>query len=162
MHVDFENYVDGVIGPLNAGVRFLGHPFSELKQGRVEVVNDAARAFAGCRCGYIRTESADQIGGSSCSGVTTPPRSKATRSPNSCSGRQTANRPTWKPDRVVRTGLPEHPTTRRRAFRTWTWAIVAYQGSAGGITLLANGSAADGTYGLDVVINGLAKQAVKG
>ncbi|MBN1347661.1 MAG: hypothetical protein JXQ73_33550 [Phycisphaerae bacterium] len=60
LHVDFENYTDGVVQPLNAGIRWLGDPFSGRKAGTVEVTKGFA--FGGSRCGHIRTEEKDQIG----------------------------------------------------------------------------------------------------
>jgi len=60
LHVDFENYVDGVVQALNAGVRWLGDPFSGRKQGRVEITRSGA--FGGSRAAFVATSAADEIG----------------------------------------------------------------------------------------------------
>ena len=59
LHVDFENYVDGVVQALNAGVRWLGDPFTDRKQGRVEITR--GRAFGGRRAAHVSTSSRDEI-----------------------------------------------------------------------------------------------------
>jgi hypothetical protein len=59
LHVDFENYVDGVVQALNAGVRWLGDPFTNFNQGRVEITTGGA--FAGRRAALVATSSRDQI-----------------------------------------------------------------------------------------------------
>jgi len=59
LHVDFENYVDGVVQPLNAGVRWLGDPFSGRNEGTVEITR--GEAFAGKRAAHVATNNADEI-----------------------------------------------------------------------------------------------------
>lgn len=59
LHVDFENYVDGVVQPLNAGVRWLGDPFSGRKEGLVEVTRKFS--FSGKRAGHVDSQNDDQI-----------------------------------------------------------------------------------------------------
>ena len=89
------------------------------------------RAFADQQCGYIRTESTDQIGRILLQrhhGM--PPWSKATRSPSSCSGRRTQaggteNLTVW--SELV------YPGFRRQGGPSLkdldVWAIVAYEGA---------------------------------
>lgn len=60
LHVDFENYSDGIVQPLNAGIRWLGDPFSGRKQGIVRVTR--GDAFAGRRAGLVSTTVGDEIG----------------------------------------------------------------------------------------------------
>ena len=162
LHVDFENYVDRVIGPLNAGVRFLGHPFSEIKQGRIAVINDPATAFAGKRCGHVFTDGADQVGRILLQRRYHAPSVKG----------DTVTEFVFRPVRTEPADLADLTVWSEVVYQPSNdqgvaledlnaWAVVAYQGSPGGITLLANGSAEEGTYGLDVRDSaGLARQAV--
>ncbi len=59
LHVDFENYTDGVVQPLNAGVRWLGDPFSGRKQGEVDITREDA--FGGRRAAHLFSRRADEI-----------------------------------------------------------------------------------------------------
>lgn len=163
LHVDFEGYVDRVIGPLNAGVRFLGHPFAPIKQGQVEVVHDAARAFAGKRCGHIQTESADQIGRILLQRRYNAPTVKGDEITEFVF-RPANDKPTDLDNLTVWSESVYQPADDKaaRLEDLDVWAIVSYQGSPGAIVILANGSAADGTYSIDVRDKtGLIRQAVK-
>jgi len=60
LNVDYENYTDGVVQALNAGVRWLGDPFAERNEGAVEITRGFA--FLGSRCAYVETAEAGQIG----------------------------------------------------------------------------------------------------
>jgi len=60
LHVDFENYVDEIVQALNAGVRWLGDPFSGRKEGKIEI--SQSNAFAGKRAAFISTSKPAEIG----------------------------------------------------------------------------------------------------
>ncbi len=60
LNVDFENYTDGVVQALNAGVRWLGDPFSGRKEGRTSITEGFA--FSGNRAGHAATTAGDEIG----------------------------------------------------------------------------------------------------
>jgi len=60
LHVDFENYTDGVVQALNAGVRWLGDPFSGRKEGTTSVTRGFS--FAGRRAGHTSTTAIGEIG----------------------------------------------------------------------------------------------------
>lgn len=60
LHVDFENYVDGVVQALDAGVRWLGDPFTGFKQGVVEITRGDG-AFSGQRTARVLTSRNDEI-----------------------------------------------------------------------------------------------------
>lgn len=63
LHVDFENYEDGLTGVLNAGIRWLGDPFAtNVKQNVVTVTSDPATAFSGNRSAHVFTNQDDQRG----------------------------------------------------------------------------------------------------
>ncbi|MBN1555331.1 MAG: hypothetical protein JXA11_11340 [Phycisphaerae bacterium] len=62
LNVDFENYADGMFGCLDAGVRWVGNPFTEAKQKQIAVLRDPAKAFRGNRCGYVFADQTDQEG----------------------------------------------------------------------------------------------------
>ncbi len=59
LHVDFENYTDGVVQALNAGVRWLGDPFSNRMEGTVEVTEGFA--YSGERCAHIESNQPEEI-----------------------------------------------------------------------------------------------------
>ncbi len=59
LHVDLENYTDGVVQPLNAGVRWLGDPFAGRPEGTVTITKGFA--FAGSRCAHVCTDRNDKI-----------------------------------------------------------------------------------------------------
>jgi len=59
LNADFENYVDGVVQPLNAGVRWLGDPFAGRNEGAVAITRDFG--FSGTRCAHMETHEEDQI-----------------------------------------------------------------------------------------------------
>lgn len=54
LHVDVENYVDELVGPINAGVRWLGEPFVRADFGTTEVTRDFA--FTGKRALHAETK----------------------------------------------------------------------------------------------------------
>lgn len=56
LHVDFENYVDGMYALLDAGVRWAGDPFAKEKEKEVAVLRDPKLAYRGSRCGHIHGE----------------------------------------------------------------------------------------------------------
>ncbi|MBC8356371.1 MAG: exo-alpha-sialidase [Planctomycetes bacterium] len=60
LHVDFEKYTDGVVQALNAGVRWLGDPFSGRKEGDVAITK--ANAWSGMRAARVVTRESDEIG----------------------------------------------------------------------------------------------------
>lgn len=59
LHVDFEHCMDGVVQPLNAGVRWLGDPFSGRPEGEVSITRGFA--FGGSRCGLAATDRNEKI-----------------------------------------------------------------------------------------------------
>lgn len=59
LNADLENYTEGYVQPLNAGVRWLGDPFSGRKEGTVEITTGFA--FQGKRAGHIQSTTADEI-----------------------------------------------------------------------------------------------------
>ncbi len=62
MNVDFEDYLDGGVGFLNAGIRQLGDPFTNIKQKETAILNDCRFAYEGNRCGHAFTDQPDQRG----------------------------------------------------------------------------------------------------
>jgi hypothetical protein len=59
LHVDFENYMDGIVQPLNAGIRWLGDPFSDRDEGTVSITKGFG--FSGSRCGHVKSDRSNQI-----------------------------------------------------------------------------------------------------
>ena len=126
LHVDFEHYVDRVIGILNAGVRALGYPFGERpnRQHKVAITTDAAVAFAGSRCGYAFSAKNNQTARIRLQARFNAPRLR---------GREIIEF-VFRPVRDKPVDLEE--------FGVWS--------GGGGVHLLATGSAKSGTYGLAV------------
>jgi hypothetical protein len=62
LHVDFENYLDEAVGILNAGIRQLGDPFTEIPQHVTEVTNNPALAYEGERSLHTLTLAPEQRG----------------------------------------------------------------------------------------------------
>ncbi|MCC6488586.1 MAG: hypothetical protein IT364_13905 [Candidatus Hydrogenedentes bacterium] len=129
LHVDFEQYADGWVGPLNAGVRQLGDPFTTIKQKEVRVLRDAGLAFEGERCAYVLTNMGDQRGR-----VILQRRFDAPEVSNEVIEfmfRATHSGAVDLEDLVV-------------------WSAMGYTRGMTGITVYANGRASEGTYSLDV------------
>ena len=59
LNADLEGFVDGLVQPLNAGVRWLGDPFSNRNEGTVAVTDSFG--FSGHRCAHTATEDEDQV-----------------------------------------------------------------------------------------------------
>ncbi len=59
LHANFENYRDGIVQPLNAGVRWLGDPFAGRNEGTVQITRDFG--FSGNRAGHVSSSSPKQI-----------------------------------------------------------------------------------------------------
>ena len=127
LNVDFENYVDGLIGILNAGVRQLGDPFTDVKQKKVEVVNNKSLAFEGNRCAYVWTDKIEQQGR-----IILQRRFDAPEVPNEVM--EFVYRPVS--DKAV--DLADFKV----------WYTMGYQSGAVGLALYARGSAQSGTYDL--------------
>ncbi len=125
LHVDFENYTDGVVQALNAGVRWLGDPFSNRNEGAVEVTRDFG--YGGARSAHVASDAEDQI-----ARVRLQPRYDA---------------PVLDGDEVIE--FLFRPVrdggANLRDFTIWS------AGGSSGITLIAVGEAASGTYSVDVV-----------
>ena len=134
LHVDFEQYVDGDSGFLNAGIRFLGRPFEEEKfnQHEVAVLRDPNMAFSGTRCGYTCSREIEQT-----AEITLQRRFDAPET----SGNEVT-------ELVFSPGIGGG--IHLEDFRIWD--PQSYQEGDGdvGICLLARGKAADRTYNLDV------------
>jgi len=130
LHVDFENYVDRVIGPLNAGVRWLGYPFSGKKQGKLAIINDKDQAFSGSRCGYAFSRRPEQT-----SRILLQRRFDA---PDLGGGEvvEFVYRPVGAEPVDIKNFTVADP--------------LGYKGGGVGIAIYANGRAAGGTYDLDV------------
>ena len=125
LHVDFEDYVDGVVQVLNAGVRWLGDPFAKRNEGTVEITQDYA--FAGTRCGHVATDDPGQI-----ARIRLQPRHDA---------------PDVDGDTVVE--FVFRPV-REGAVDLQDLTVWSADDNAG-LALLANGAAETGTYRLDVI-----------
>ncbi|MFV2069607.1 MAG: hypothetical protein ACC645_21795 [Pirellulales bacterium] len=125
LHADFENYTDGVVQALNAGVRWLGDPFSMRNEGVVEVTRTFG--FSGSRCAHVASTQPGQI-----ARVRLQSRYDA---------------PAVEGDEVIE--FVFRPVLEGgadlRDLTIWT------AGGPAGLTLLANGDADSGTYRVDVV-----------
>ncbi|NUM53897.1 MAG: hypothetical protein HUU46_09665 [Candidatus Hydrogenedentes bacterium] len=129
LHADLENYTDGVVQALNAGVRWLGDPFSNANEGVVQITR--GDAFAGARCAHVATESADQIGR-----VRFQPRFDAPK-PGGDSIAEFVYRPTAD-------GLsPLNEFV--------VWSAKGSSGQPAGVTIIANSDVGAATYRLDVI-----------
>ncbi|MCC6697196.1 MAG: hypothetical protein IT365_16325 [Candidatus Hydrogenedentes bacterium] len=133
LHVDFEQYADGWVGPLNAGVRQLGDPFTSIKQKDVRILRDAGIAYEGQRCAYVSTNLADQRGRIILQRTFDAP--------------EAANEAIEFMFRVTQGG-----TVDLEDFVVWS--AMGYARGTTGITLYANGRASDGTYALDIQAGG--------
>ena len=129
LHVDFENYVDNAIGLLNAGVRQLGDPFTEIEQGKVEVVQDSNLSFEGNRCAYVFTDDGDERGQFFLQRPFDAP--EISDEVAEFVFRVTADRPVDLEDFLV-------------------WSAFGYKDGPAGITLLADGETVSGTYSVRV------------
>ncbi|MBN2566442.1 MAG: hypothetical protein JXB46_12105, partial [Candidatus Eisenbacteria bacterium] len=127
-HADFENYVDGVIQPLNAGVRWLGDPFSGREEGTVAITRDFA--FSGHRCAHVETTNPAQI-----ARIRLQSRFDA---------------PMVKGDTVTEFVFRPLQSGSADLDDLTVWSA----GSSAGLLLLANGVAGSGVYRLDVVHRG--------
>jgi hypothetical protein len=134
LHADFENYVDGVVQPLNAGVRWLGDPFSGRNEGTVAITREFA--FSGSRCAHVETLEPDQIARIRLQRRFDAPAIKG----------DTVTELVFRPVRTDATNL--------RDLTVWS------AGSRAGLTVLANGAADTGVYRLDVVHGGGSGNAV--
>ena len=127
LNADLENYVDGVIQPLNAGVRWLGDPFANRNEGTVEIARDFG--FSGTRAAHVTTDRPEQI-----ARVRFQRRFDAPQ----VDGDGVAE--------VVFRPVKEEPVDLDD--------ITVWSGGRAGLTLLASGDAESGTYRLDVVHGG--------
>ncbi len=59
LNADLENYTDGVVQAVNAGVRWLGDPFSGRDEGTATITRGFA--YRGSRCAHVQTTRPDQI-----------------------------------------------------------------------------------------------------
>lgn len=129
LHVDFENYTDGVVQCLNAGIRWLGHPFWKTKIGNV--ANKKDFAYFGTRCGHTQTNSADEIGR-----IVLQPRFDAPELADNTVAE------------FVFLAVEDEPVD---IVDLTVWQTKSSDGKPSGITLLANGDARTGTYRLDAL-----------
>ncbi|MFH1744143.1 MAG: hypothetical protein ABIH23_34505, partial [bacterium] len=132
LHADFENYMDGVVQCLNAGVRWLGDPFSNRLEGTVEITRDFA--YSGSRCGHVHSASVDQIA-----------RIRL---------QKRYNAPSVKGDSVIE--FVFRPICREAVNLNdmTVWEASSPDGKKVGVVLLANGDANRGTYRLDLLHGG--------
>jgi Rhamnogalacturonan lyase family 11, C-terminal domain len=127
LHVDFENYQDGVVQALNAGVRWLGDPFANREEGTVEITRGFS--FSGNRCAHVETAKPDQIG-----------RVRL---------QKRYDMPDVEGDAVVEVVF--RPV---EADATDLDDLTVWSSGRAGLTLFANGTAKTGTYRLDVLHGG--------
>ncbi len=134
LHVDFEQYVDGDSGFLNAGIRMLGRPFEEeqVNQHEVAVLRDPNIAFAGTRCGYACSREVEQT-----AEITLQRRFDA---PEAAGNEVT--------ELVFSPGIGGG--IHLEGFRVWDPQSYREGDGDVGICLLARGKATDRTYNLDV------------
>lgn len=130
LHVDFEHYADGWVGPINAGVRQLGDPFTDIKQNVVDVLREPGAAFAGERSAHVFTNAPDERG-----------RIIFQRSYDAPEFSDEVTEFMFRPTRDDAADLQE--------FEIWTG--LGYASGKVGVQLVANGDAASGTYAIDVV-----------
>ncbi|MCL4692871.1 MAG: hypothetical protein KJ060_10225, partial [Candidatus Hydrogenedentes bacterium] len=130
LHVDFEQYADGWVGPVNAGVRWLGDPFTDTKQNVVDVLRERDAAFAGERSAYVFTSSPDERG-----------RVIFQRTYDAPEFDDEIVEFVFRPSREAAADLEE--------FEIWTG--LGYASGKVGVQLVANGDAASGTYAIDVI-----------
>lgn len=125
LHADFEHYTDGIVQALNAGVRWLGDPFSNRNEGTVEITRDFG--FAGARCAHVASDQADEI-----ARVRLQPRYDA---------------PALEGDEVIEFLFRpvQEGSANLKDFAIWR------AGDHAGLELLADGDADTGTYRVDVV-----------
>ncbi|OHB79533.1 MAG: hypothetical protein A2W31_07195 [Planctomycetes bacterium RBG_16_64_10] len=135
LHADFENYVDGVVGALDAGIRQLGDPFTDIKQGVIKVANDPRVAFEGNRCAVVATDALDQ------------------RGHLILQRRFDAAELTDEVVELVFRPVAEGATDLKDFV---VWSALGYRSGRVGLALVANGLAAHGTYALDVEAGGAA------
>ena len=127
LNADLEDYVDGVIQPLNAGVRWLGDPFAGRNEGTVEITQDFG--FGGSRCAHIETTDPDQIG-------------------------RVRLQARFDAPRLDGDGVAEVVFRPVRGLAVDLQDITVWSSGRAGLTLLASGDAESGTYRLDVVHGG--------
>ncbi|GMV90876.1 MAG: hypothetical protein AMXMBFR82_06540 [Candidatus Hydrogenedentota bacterium] len=130
LHVDFEQYADGWVGPVNAGVRWLGDPFTDIKQNVVDVLREPDAAFAGERCAYVFTNVPDERG-----------RVMFQRAYDAPEFEYEVIEFVFRPAREGAADLNK--------FEIWTG--LGYSSGKVGIQLIANGDVASGAYVVDVV-----------
>ncbi len=130
LHVDFEQYADGWVGPLNAGVRWLGNPFTDIKQNITEIQYDVKGASDGGRCAYIFTDADDQRG-----------RIILQRRYDAPEFTDEVIEFIFRPTRHDAADLSEFVI----------WSGLGYDSGPVGIQLIANGEAKDRTYRIDVL-----------
>ena len=141
LHVDFEDYADGWVGPLNAGVRQLGDPFTDIKQNVVDVLRDPDAAYAGARCAYVFTDAPDQRGR-----IILQRRYDAP---------EVADEVVELLFRPVREGAAD-----LQDFVVWSG--LGYATGKVGILLIASGAPATGEYAIDVVSSERHEKAITG
>ncbi len=129
LHADLEHYTDGVVQPLNAGVRWLGDPFAGRPEGTVSITRDFA--FAGSRCAHVRTDRNDRI-----ARIRLQKRFDAP----AVTGDAVAE-VVFRPVRDKAVDLEDITVLE----------IKAYSGGAAGVIVRATGDAKIGTYRLDVL-----------
>lgn len=132
LNADLENYVDGVVQVLNAGVRWLGYPFSGIEEGTVEITRDFG--FSGRRCAHLATDRPEQT-----ARIQMQRRFDAPRMAG-----DTVAEVMYLASRDG--GIDLRDLT--------VWSAESTSGEQVGLTLVANGTAQSGTYRLDVLHGG--------
>ncbi len=139
-NIDFEGFIDGGVGYLNAGVRRLGDGSPEGNEAHAMVIVSRDLAFAGTRCAHIVAETRDR---------------RAAIDLLRRFGAPEVD------DEVIE--FVYRPTADKpidlREFSVWRAA--GYGGGAAGIMLYANGSASSGEYRLDIQTDTHAESRVK-
>ena len=133
LNVDFEHYADGWVGPLNAGVRQLGDPFTNIKQKEVRILGEQDLAYEGNRCAYVFTNMADQRGR-----ILLQRRFDAIEAA----------------DEVIEFMFCATQSGAVNMEDFVVWSTMGYASGAAGIALYANARASDGVYAIDVQAGG--------
>ncbi len=131
LHVGFEAYHDGLVGPLNAGVVTLGFdPFARPDQAAVRILRDPSAAFDGTRCGEVRRPPDGRA-----DGLRLQPRCDA---------------PGIAGDTVAETVFRPAASGALDLVRFPVWTARTAETRPAGVSVFADGAAADGTYDLTV------------
>jgi hypothetical protein len=136
LNADLENFSEGYVQPLNAGVRWLGDPFSGRSEGTVEITKTFA--YEGKRSAHIKSLKEKQIA-----------RIRFQRRYNA---------PEISGDTVCEFLFrpAKHEQNNLNGIRVWECR--SKKGKQAGLILIANGSKTEGTYSLDLLHGNKSKE----